>query len=854
MALAIATNYAALKAAIAANRSSRDMETSMARLSSGNRINSASDDAAGVAIASRLTADIRGTDQAIRNALDGQALLDTAEGAHKEIENILQRMREVSVQAGNDTNNQQDRDNLQAELNALSAEIDRIAGTTTWAGTGLLNGDGTGGPGTATDFTFQVGANTSEADRISVQIGAMSTEALGFDSTAAVAAVPKIGGEAQPVTISGGTNSTAAGSVFSLDTQTVTSGGDPQAVTIAAGIQTTTTGNVISIDTVIPSGFAINGVSADDMSGSSVSGAGDINGDGLKDLIVGNAGGWNPFGSRNSSATVVFGKTDDTAVEISTIATETTDDGFVINNVSAGDLTGFSVSGAGDVNGDGLEDLIIGAPATKVGVKFNGASYVVFGKANSTAIDLAAIASNSDSGGFVIKGAPSAMGGGDLSGMSVSGAGDVNGDGLADLIIGAPNDDPHGSTAGASFVVFGKTDGGSVELSSLQSSSDNGGFVINGVTAGDNSGWSVSGAGDVNNDGYADVIVGAIYDDPNGTSSGASHVVFGKPDGTAVELSAIEDNSNAGGFVINGVSTEDYSGRVVSGAGDVNGDGYADLIIGAYYDDPNGSKSGASHVVFGKADGTAIELSDVEANSNTGGFVINGVSTDDESGYSVSGAGDVNGDGYADVIVGAVNDDPNGTNSGSSTVVFGKADGIAVELSAINDTSNAGGFVINGASANDYSGISVSGAGDVNGDGYADVIVGTQYADPNGSMSGASHVIFGKADGKVVELSDVAARSGTEAALANNASFVVNGKTLTLDLSAHHDGSNNNYYTAAEAIAAAINGDSDLQTLGYSAAAATLTQVNAGKYAAGDIIISRADTAPTQPLLWLETL
>ena len=152
MALAIATNYAALKAAIAANRSSRDMETSMARLSSGNRINSASDDAAGVAIASRLTADIRGTDQAIRNALDGQALLDTAEGAHKEIENILQRMREVSVQAGNDTNNQQDRDNLQAELNALSAEIDRIAGTTTWAGTGLLNGDGTGGPGTATDF------------------------------------------------------------------------------------------------------------------------------------------------------------------------------------------------------------------------------------------------------------------------------------------------------------------------------------------------------------------------------------------------------------------------------------------------------------------------------------------------------------------------------------------------------------------------------------------------------------------------------------------------------------------------------------------------------------------------------
>jgi len=224
------------------------METSMARLSSGNRINSASDDAAGVAIASRLTADIRGTDQAIRNALDGQALLDTAEGAHKEIENILQRMREVSVQAANDTNNQQDRDNLQAELNALSNEIDRIAGTTTWAGTGLLNGDGTGGLGTVADFSFQVGANTSEADKISVQIGAMSTEALGFDSTAAVAAVPQIGGEAQPVTISGGTNSTAAGSVFSLDTQDITSGGDAQAITIAAGTQTTAAGSIITLD------------------------------------------------------------------------------------------------------------------------------------------------------------------------------------------------------------------------------------------------------------------------------------------------------------------------------------------------------------------------------------------------------------------------------------------------------------------------------------------------------------------------------------------------------------------------------------------------------------------------------
>ena len=105
MALSIATNTAALHASAATSSVNRDMETSMARLSTGMLINSASDDDAGVAIASRLSAEIRGTDQAIRNALDGQALIDTAESGHKEIEAILQRMREVSVQAANDTNN-----------------------------------------------------------------------------------------------------------------------------------------------------------------------------------------------------------------------------------------------------------------------------------------------------------------------------------------------------------------------------------------------------------------------------------------------------------------------------------------------------------------------------------------------------------------------------------------------------------------------------------------------------------------------------------------------------------------------------------------------------------------------------
>ena len=174
MALAIATNNAALQAAAAASSVNRDMETSMARLSSGKRINSASDDAAGVAISSRLSAEIRGTDQSIRNALDGQALIDTAEGAHKEIENILQRMREVSVQAANDTNNDQDRQNLQAEMNALITEIDRIAGTTTWAGEKLMESE------SGSFFSFQVGAATGEKNQIDVTIDGMGANILGF--------------------------------------------------------------------------------------------------------------------------------------------------------------------------------------------------------------------------------------------------------------------------------------------------------------------------------------------------------------------------------------------------------------------------------------------------------------------------------------------------------------------------------------------------------------------------------------------------------------------------------------------------------------------------------------------------
>ena len=211
MALAIATNNAALNAAASASSVNRDMETSMARLSSGKRINSASDDAAGVAIASRLTAEIRGTNQAIRNAYDGQALIDTAEGAHREVENILQRMREVAVQAANDTNNRQDRDNLQAEMEAMSTEIDRIAATTTWAGATMLDSNGS-------NFNFQVGTATGDKNQINVAINSMSAGSL------------KVGGADPSVT-----TPQKVGGEFKVNTHTTGDQRDPSITALATG-------------------------------------------------------------------------------------------------------------------------------------------------------------------------------------------------------------------------------------------------------------------------------------------------------------------------------------------------------------------------------------------------------------------------------------------------------------------------------------------------------------------------------------------------------------------------------------------------------------------------------------------
>ena len=465
--------------------------------------------------------------------------------------------------------------------------------------------------------------------------------------------------------------------------------------------------------------------------GYSVSDAGDVNGDGFDDVIIGAPLSGINRGEEGASY-VIFGNASGFDVQIDLSSLDGSN-GFRLDGEEIFDSVGSSVSDAGDVNGDGFDDVIAGATGVDHNGERSGSSYVVFGKASGfdAQMDLSSLDGRN---GFRLDGAMAE----DKSGFSVSSAGDMNGDGFDDVIVGAPRLG-YRDSSDSSYVVFGRAAGfdARMDLSSLDG---NNGFRFTEGAAGENLGLSVSSAGDVNGDGFDDVIVSARnygFTD----YSGSCYVVFGRASGfdAQMDLSSLDGNN---GFRFTVGAAGETLGLSVSSAGDVNGDGFDDVIVGAlnfgFNDGSDGDYSGSCYVVFGRASGFDAQM-DLSSLDGSNGFRL--VSSDfDKLGYSVSAAGDVNGDGLDDVIIGAPYSSSYLTQAGSSYVVFGRASGFEAQID-LSNLDVRDGFRLNGENSNNRLGHSVSGAGDVNHDGFADLIVSSMSVNAE-----AGYVIFGGPD------------------------------------------------------------------------------------------------------------
>ncbi len=412
--------------------------------------------------------------------------------------------------------------------------------------------------------------------------------------------------------------------------------------------------------------------------GSSVSVAGDLNGDGYSDVIIGAP--YYTNGQTNEGCVYVF---HGSAGGLSTSPD------WITESDAPGVVFGASVSVAGDVNGDGYSDAIIGAPYYDNGEPDEGVAFVYHGSASGLPVNPDWIAESNHYNA--------------LFGSSVSTAGDVNGDGYADVIVGAYR---YG-WGGRAFVYHGSASGLSTTPDWIgEISQQNANF-----------GCSVSTAGDVNGDGYVDVIVGAQKASNGLDNEGMAFVYHGSAGGLSPSPDWYGESNQAGAEF----------GSAVSIAGDVNGDGYADVIIGSPFHDNGQTNEGVAFVYHGSDSGLPVYP------------IWSGQSDQSEArfGWSVSLVGDVNGDGYADVIIGAPYYDNGETDEGSAFVYHGSAGGLSTNPDWYSESDQAYAL----------SGYSVSTAGDVNGDGYADVIVGVPYYDYGQDDEGVVYAYHGSGAG-----------------------------------------------------------------------------------------------------------
>jgi FG-GAP repeat protein len=410
-----------------------------------------------------------------------------------------------------------------------------------------------------------------------------------------------------------------------------------------------------SYDTV----YQLDGLAAYDSFGEIVAAAGDVNQDGFDDLIVG-ARLADPGGRTDAGSAFVFSGADGSLI-------------YQWNGASAQSNFGFAVSGAGDVNADGFDDLIVGAPRTNPGGNFDAGSVYVYSGADGS--QLYRWNGNAAS---------------ELLGMSVAAALDINSDGFDDLIAGAPLSSPGGVTFAGAVYIYSGADGSLL-------------IEKGGKNVDDRFGKSVAGGADLNQDGYPDLIIGAPKTDRAAEADVGSIYIYSGLDGALLRH-------------IVGQDQDDFFGYSVSSAGDVNVDGYPDLIVGAYKADPLGNDNAGAAYVYSGANSSLL-------------YQWNGQAASDSFGLAVSGAGDVNGDGYSDLIVGAYRASPDGIHGAGSAYLYSGVDGSLFHQ-------------WNGAKRHEFLGLSLAGAGNVNGDGLEDVIIGVPNQNQNGLKDAGAVFVY----------------------------------------------------------------------------------------------------------------
>ena len=427
--------------------------------------------------------------------------------------------------------------------------------------------------------------------------------------------------------------------------------------------------------------------------GGSVANAGDVNGDGVDDLLI---------GAINASVVYVVYGQPHARRNVLDAGTLTGAQGYLIKGPPQSE-TGYAVASAGDVNGDGVPDALIGSSSNT--------AWVVFGQRtpNPATITLADIGTPGNTQGYAITRGPED----DFVGSGTAGLGDVNGDGIPDALIGGMSSNHNGrSLSGTAWVVFGQR--GSVAAVDLGALSAAQGYRIDGASAQDALGSAVAAAGDVNGDGIPDLLLAAGDRTFQGRSdSGSAYVLYGRRSvATPIDLALL---TQAQGYEIGGADEFQGAGNAVASAGDVDGDGTPDALVGA-------SSTGQAYVVFGqRTSPTAIDLADVGTIGNRQGTLYDPPFPQSALGTSVA-AGDVNADGIPDAILG---DGGAGLPPGEGFVVFGRRpapERIATDAIGVVP-GNQDGFVLlntDGGLA-PANGLAMANAGDLDGDGGADV-------------------------------------------------------------------------------------------------------------------------------------